>query len=90
MNEKFVINKDGTIFQIKVVANASKNEFEEQDEFFKLRIKAPAVDNKANQELIKFLSIYFNVPKGNIEILHGAKSSRKTVLVKGINFTEDK
>ena len=90
MNDKIITNADGTIIQIKVVANASKNELEELDEFFKLRIKAPAVDNKANQELTKFLSDFFGVPKSNIEILRGSKSSRKTVLIKKFNYYERK
>lgn len=89
MNEKIKINKEGTLLQIKVIANASKNELEELDEFFKLRIKAPAVDNKANQEIVKFLSDYFNVKKNNVEIIHGSKSSRKTVLIKEFNYFED-
>jgi len=90
MNDKIITNADGTILQIKVVANASKNELEELDEFFKLRIKAPAVDNKANQELTKFLSDFFDVPKSNIEIIRGAKSSRKTVLIREFNYFERK
>ena len=90
MNDKIITNADGTIIQIKVVANASKNELEELDEFFKLRIKAPAVDNKANQELTKFLSEFFDVPKSKIEIIRGAKSSRKTVLIREYNYFERK
>ena len=90
MNDKIITNADGTIIQIKVVANASKNELEELDEFFKLRIKAPAVDNKANQELTKFLSEFFGVSKSKIEIIRGAKSSRKTVLIREYNYFERK
>lgn len=90
MNEKIKINKEGTLLQIKVIANASKNELEELEEFFKLRIKAPAVDNKANLEIVKFLSDYFNVKRNNVEIVHGNKSSRKTVLIKEFNYFEEK
>ena len=86
--KKITVNNEGTILQIKVSANSSKNEIEELDEFFKVKIKAPAVDNKANQELIKFLSEHFNTAKSDVTILHGAKSSRKTVLIKNFFITD--
>lgn len=44
-------------------------------------IKAPPVDGKANQELIKFLSKAWNVPKTHIEIVRGQGSRVKHVRV---------
>ncbi len=82
MEERIKQTKDGTIIKVKIVANASSNKIEAEDEVFKIRIKAPAVDNKANTELVKFLSDYLKIAKSNIEITHGAKSSRKTILLK--------
>ena len=84
MDKKIITNKDGTIIKIKVVANASSNKIEEEEEYFKVRIKAPAVDNKANKELTKFLCEHFNVSKSNIEIIRGEKSTHKHILIKGI------
>ena len=82
--KKIITNTEGTIIQIKVVANSSKNDIEELDEFFKVKIKAPAVDNKANTELVKFLSEHFSAAKSDVIITHGSKSSRKTVFIKNV------
>ena len=45
----------------------------------KIRIAAPAVDDKANAALIDFLHQWFNLPTVNITINHGARSRRKIV-----------
>ncbi len=49
----------------------------------KLKIAAPAADNRANAELIAFLSEALQVAKSSISIRHGATGRRKTVEVKG-------
>jgi len=45
----------------------------------KLRIAAPAVDNKANAALIEFLSETLGVPRSSITIRHGATGRSKVV-----------
>ena len=45
----------------------------------KIRIAAPAVDDKANAALIDFLHQWFKLPVGNIKIKHGARGRRKIV-----------
>ena len=84
MDKKILQNEKGTVFKIKVIANAKTNLLEEDTEFYKLRIKAPAVDNKANTELVKFLAQYFKISKSQVQILHGSKSSHKTILLEGV------
>jgi uncharacterized protein (TIGR00251 family) len=49
----------------------------------KVRIAAPAVDNKANAALIEFLSETLGVSRSSITIRHGATSRRKVVEVTG-------
>lgn len=49
----------------------------------KIRIAAPAVDNKANAALIEFLSDALEVPKSALVIRHGATGRRKVVEVSG-------
>jgi hypothetical protein len=71
------------ILNIKIQPNAKKNEISEKtDECWKIKIKAPAVENKANQELIKFLAKEFNVTKKDVQILHGEKNKLKVVEIK--------
>jgi uncharacterized protein (TIGR00251 family) len=49
----------------------------------KIRIAAPAVDNKANVALIEFLSETLEVPKSAIVVRHGVTGRRKTVEISG-------
>jgi len=49
----------------------------------KVRIAAPAVDNKANAALVDFLSETLGVPKSAIAIRHGATGRRKIVEIAG-------
>ena len=88
MDKRNTITKDGTLINVKIIANASQNSLEAEDEYYKIRIKAPAVDGKANKELCTFLSDYFKLPKSSIVILKGEKSSRKTILLKGFKIVQ--
>ena len=45
----------------------------------KLKIAAPAVDDKANAALIRFLHDWLELPVNQIRIKHGARGRRKTV-----------
>lgn len=46
---------------------------------FKLRISAPAADNKANEALIEYLRDAFGLPKTSVRITRGAHSRQKVV-----------
>ena len=48
-------------------------------EVYKIKLKAPPVDNAANEELIKFLAKYYQVNKSKVEIKKGLKSRYKVV-----------
>lgn len=47
----------------------------------KIRIKAPAVENRANEYLIRFLAEHFGVPRTNVSITGGRQSRKKTVRI---------
>lgn len=49
----------------------------------KVKIAAPAADQKANAALIKFLHNLLGVAKSAVAIRHGAKSRRKVVEIAG-------
>jgi len=49
----------------------------------KVRIGAPATDNKANAQLIGFLSEALGIPRSSISIRHGATGRRKVVDITG-------
>ena len=47
----------------------------------KIRLGAPAVDGKANAELIRFLADAFGVPQRNVQIMRGEKARAKVVRI---------
>lgn len=49
------------------------------DGSLRIKIKAPPVDGKANEYLVKYLSEIFNLPKKNIQILSGFTGSHKRI-----------
>lgn len=68
------------IIKVKIHPNSKENKIiKEDDEFLELKIKAPAIENKANKELIDFLSEHFNVSKSLITIKSGEHSKNKTI-----------
>ncbi len=48
-------------------------------ERIKVRIAAPAIDNKANHRLINYLANLFSVPKSAVKLVKGEKSRNKTI-----------
>ncbi len=66
--------------QVKVKPNAKQQKIEEiAENNFKIAVKSPPTDGKANQELIKILAKRFNVPKSHISIKSGVSSPHKLV-----------
>jgi hypothetical protein len=50
----------------------------------KLKIAAPAVDNKANAHLLAWLAAQLGVPKSTVRLVRGDTSRQKTVAVSGV------
>ena len=51
----------------------------------KIKISAPPVDGKANQNLIEFIAKALGVSKSKIEIVKGRTSKLKTLKISGID-----
>jgi len=67
---------------LKVKANAKQEGIEKISETeFKLFVRAPAHEGRANQAVIELLSDYFSLPKSRISILKGKTSKSKIVLL---------
>ena len=49
----------------------------------KIRICAPPVDGKANEELVRFLSKALGLPRSQVEVSAGASARGKTVRLEG-------
>jgi hypothetical protein len=70
------------ILELHVQPGAARSEFAgRHGDRIKVRLAARAVDGKANEALIDFLSEHFNVPKRSVHILSGLKSRQKRVQV---------
>ncbi len=68
--------------KVKAQPKASKSEFCEPygDDAIKVRIKAPAVEGAANEELFKFLAKTFKVTKSSIILKSGDTSKIKVII----------
>lgn len=71
------------VLKLKITPRSSKNEIigTIADGTLKIKLKAPPVDGKANEELIKFLSIEWKTPKSKIKIIKGLTSKNKIIEV---------
>jgi uncharacterized protein (TIGR00251 family) len=50
----------------------------------KIRIAAPALDNKANDALLSFVAVLFRVPSKSVVLLHGKRGRRKILEIREV------
>lgn len=80
---------DGIIFCVKLVPNSSYSKVVDcTDEFVRIKISSPPVENRANKELIEFCSDLFKINKSKIKIISGEKSKIKKLLFSGVKSDE--
>ena len=73
------------ILEVHVQPGARRSEFAgRHGERIKIRLAAPAVDNKANEALVEFLAEHYRVPRRSVRIAAGLKSRRKRVVIEGV------
>ena len=77
------------VFQARVQPRASKNEVAGVIEgALKIRLQAPAVEDRANEALREFLAELLKRPKSAVRILSGARSRVKRVEIAGVTAGE--
>jgi uncharacterized protein (TIGR00251 family) len=76
----------GTVsFPVRVQPRASKDEITGVVEgALKIRLQAPAVENRANEALVEFLAHLLKTPKSAVRILGGERSRTKRVEIRGV------
>jgi uncharacterized protein (TIGR00251 family) len=76
----------GTVsFQVRVQPRASRDEIAGViNGALKIRLQAPAVDNRANEALVEFLARLLKTPKSAVRILAGDRSRRKRIEIRGV------
>ncbi len=86
------MGRDETTFfdiKIKVQPGASKSEIVGmQGDRLKIRIKAPPVEGKANEECIATLAKALGLRKRDVEIVSGEKGRDKTLKIYGMEKEE--
>jgi len=79
--------KDGAVtIRIKVQPRAPRTEIVgEHDGAIKLRVAAPPIDGKANEECRRFLAKLFEVSATSVEIISGDSSRDKVIRIRNIS-----
>ncbi|MFT5469485.1 MAG: hypothetical protein ACI8UO_004606 [Verrucomicrobiales bacterium] len=78
----------------RVTPNAKRSEIlhwesdEHGRQVLRIKLNAPPVDGKANQQLLKFLGKTLGVPKTRLTIIRGEKSRLKTIAIVGMSSEE--
>ena len=73
------------ILEVHVQPGAKRSEFAgRHGSRIKIRLAAPAIENRANEALVAFLAEHYRVPKRNVRIASGLKSRDKRVVIEGI------
>ena len=78
--------RDGAvILSVRVQPRASKDELAgEMNGALKVRLQAPALENRANDALIEFLAQLLKTPKSAVRILSGDRSRIKRIEIRGV------
>jgi len=72
------------IVKVRVIPNAEENEVVSRiGSVLRVKVAAPAVDEKANAALKDYLAEFFEVPGKRVSILRGANGREKTVEIVG-------
>ena len=72
------------IVKVRVIPNAEDNEVVSRiGSVLRVKVAAPAIDEKANITLKNYLAEFFEVPSRRVNILRGANGREKTVEIVG-------
>ena len=78
-------SRSGVLLAIRVQPRASRDEVAGAIEgALKIRLCAPAVENRANEALTEFLAAVLKVPRSSVRILSGERGRTKRVEITGV------
>ena len=81
--------RNAVSFAVRVQPRASKTEIAGViDTALKIRLQAPAVEDRANQALCEFLAGLLKRPKSAVRILSGERSRTKRVEISGVTTAQ--
>jgi|SRR5579863_762880 len=78
--------RDGAVVvAVRVQPRASRDEIiGEMDGALRIRLQAPAVEDRANEALVEFLARLLKTPKSAVRILSGDRSRSKRLEIRGV------
>lgn len=77
--------------EIKAVPNAPRNAVVGWlGDALKVKVHAPALEGRANEELCEFLADALDLPRRAVTLLRGDKSRQKVVRLEGLDLAEAK
>jgi len=81
-----IVDRNGAItIMVRVIPRASRDAIEgAYDEALKVRLMAPALENRANDALRRLLAERLNVQVAAVRIVAGEKSRTKRISIAGI------
>ena len=78
----YTVQDDQVTIRVRVVPRASGDRIDGVlGDALKVRVKAPPVEGRANDRLIRFLSKQWKVPRRSIELLSGGSSRSKCIRI---------
>jgi uncharacterized protein len=76
-----------TTLELKVIPNAPRNEIVGWlGAALKVKVHAPALEGRANDELLDFLAETLGLPRRDLTLLRGDKSRQKLVRITGLDL----
>ena len=81
-----VEEREGAVtFSMRVQPRASKDEIAgEMGGALKVRLRAPAIEDRANEALVEFLAQLLKRPRSAVRILSGERSRTKRIEIEGV------
>src|SRR5712671_8040409 len=81
-----VQEREGAVtFLVRVQPRASKDEIAgEMGGALKVRLRAPAAEDRANEALVDFLAELLKTPRSAVSILSGERSRVKRIEIRGV------
>jgi len=78
--------REGAVtFLVRVQPRASKDEIAgEMGGALRVRLRAPAVEDRANEALVEFLAQLLKTPRSAVRILSGERSRTKRMEIRGV------
>jgi len=77
---------DGVILSVRVQPRASRKALAGQRSgALQVRLTAPALEDRANRQLLEFLSLSLKIPQGRLSLAAGKRSRNKKVAIEGLS-----